>query len=135
MALDTNVVIYFIELHPTFRAIVRPVFEAISAGRITAAISTITLLEVLVELLRAGRTDLVNDYREHLMHSQGLSLVGIDERTAELAAHIRADHNLQVPDAVIAASAVVSECSHLIANDPVFTRVPNFRTLVVAEFT
>jgi len=134
VALDSNVVIYFIEQHETFRDAVRPIFEAISSGRITAVVSVITLLEVLVEPLRGGRSEVVASYRQHLLASANLSLIDVDPQVAETAAQVRSEHNLRVADALVAATALTSGCTHLVANDRVFTRIPELKTLVVSDF-
>lgn len=134
IALDTNALIYFIEEHAEFGAIVEPVFQAISEGIYTAVVSVVSLLEVLVAPLRAGEVALAAQYRGLLENTQGLTLTPITASLAERAASTRAAHSLRVPDALIAATAVTEGCTHLIANDPVFSRVPQFRTLVVKDF-
>jgi hypothetical protein len=49
IGLDTMSVIYFVEENPQYLALVLPIFQGISSGRIAAVTSTITLLEVLVQ--------------------------------------------------------------------------------------
>lgn len=52
VALDTAPLIYFIEQHPTYHPVVRPLLAALAMGEFTAVTSTITLLETLVHPLR-----------------------------------------------------------------------------------
>lgn len=52
VCIDTAPVIYFIEKHPKYLNVVKPIFTEIEAGNIDAITSTITLLEVLVQPLR-----------------------------------------------------------------------------------
>jgi predicted nucleic acid-binding protein len=50
---------------------------------------------------------------------------------ADLAARLRAFHRLRTPDAFHAATALHTQATGLITNDPVFDRVESFETLVL----
>ena len=116
-ALDTSVFIYFIEQHPRYYSIVEPLFEAIDQGRLKAAASAVTLLEVLVVPYRAGRLDLAQRYEEILANSRGLQIVGIDNSLMRVAAMIRAKTRIKTPDAIQLAAAMRSECATFVTND------------------
>jgi predicted nucleic acid-binding protein len=73
--------------------------------------------------------------RSFLADSANITLTHIDPRIAERAASIRAQHNLRFADALIAATALESQCTHLVANDRVFTRVPDLTALIVSGYT
>ena len=64
--IDPAPVIYFVEQHPTYLKVVRPVFGAIETGDIEAMTSTITPLEVLVRPFRMKNIPLAEKYREIL---------------------------------------------------------------------
>jgi len=49
LGIDTALIIYFIEAHPLYEAIVTPIFKLIADRRLTGITSTITLTEVLVQ--------------------------------------------------------------------------------------
>ena len=63
-----------------------------------------------------------------------MTLVPVTKAVAEQAASIRAGHNLRLPDAVIAATALAEGCTHLIANDAKFAQVAGLQTLVVSDY-
>jgi predicted nucleic acid-binding protein len=134
IAFDTSALIYYIEEHPAFAGVVDPVFEAVGRGVYSSVVSVISLLETVVGPIRGGRSDLAGQYRRLLTNTEGITLSPVAESIAEAAATIRAVNNLQVADALIAATALIEGCSHLIANDAKFGAVPNFRTLVISDF-
>lgn len=77
VALDTAPVIYFIEEHPRYLPVVRPVFEAMDAGDLQGVTSALTLLEVLVVPYRANDTALGSRYETILTRSRGLRLIDL----------------------------------------------------------
>jgi predicted nucleic acid-binding protein len=134
VAFDANAVIYYVEEHDVFFPILAPVFAMIPAGRLQAHVATITFMEVLVAPLRYSQEQLANRYREILTDTLGWTLRPLTQRTAERAASIRAATNLRTPDAIVAATALESGCSHLMTNDPAFRRVEGLQVLVVSDF-
>ena len=134
VALDSNALIYFIEEHPQLGPVVDPVFQMIADGECEAVVSVVSVVEVLVAPLRAGQAALVEQYRELLADTRGVTLIPVTTVVAEQAASIRAAQNLRLPDALIAATAVNERCTHLIANDAKFTRVAGLRKLVVSDY-
>lgn len=134
VAFDTSPLIYFMERNARFGPVVRPVFQLVDQGSLTAVCSTMSLLEVLVAPLRAKDPQLVQSYRELLLGTRSLVLLPLTAPLAELAATLRADHKLTVADAVVAATALASGCYALISNDTAFGRVSGLRALVLSEF-
>ena len=57
------------------------------------------------------------------------------QAVANRAAELRARWNLGTPDAIIAATAIETRCTHLVTNDPAFRRVENLKVLVVSDYT
>jgi predicted nucleic acid-binding protein len=117
VALDTVVFIYFIEENPDYLPVLEPVFNAIARGELEAVTSELTLLEVLVEPYRQGRTALAEHYEALLSNSAGLRLLPLDRALLRTAARIRARDGLRTPDAIQAAAALVARCTSLLTND------------------
>ena len=134
VAFEADARIYFIERHELFHSVVTPVFERVASGSIRGHASVLTLLEVLVGPLRDGVSGLADRYRQLLLRSRGFTLHSLDGPIAERAAAIRAQYDLRTPDSIVAATALLSGCSHLITNDSVFRRVPDLTVLVVREY-
>jgi predicted nucleic acid-binding protein len=134
VGLDTPSFIYFIEEHPKYLSIVRPVFAAIADGTITGVTSALTLLETLVQPFRVGHAPLAEQYEALLTRSHGLRFEEITRGVLYAAAHLRATHNIKTPDAIHLATALIANCSAYLTNDRDLPLVPGIRILQVKSF-
>jgi predicted nucleic acid-binding protein len=134
VGLDSAIFIYFIERDPRYLSIVKPVFVEITAGRLAAATSSITLLETLVMPLRAGNVVVARHYERLLTQGKGLQLIPIDLDLLRAAAHLRATARLKTPDSLQIAAALSCGCSVFIANDHRIPSVPGLRVLQIEDF-
>lgn len=131
VGLDTAPLFYFIEENPTYLATVRTFFEALDRGEFRVVTSTITLLEVLIHPFRQDNSHLAQQYREILLNAEGLTTLSVTPEIAELAARLRAEHNLRTPDAVLMATALHVGASYFLTNDAALPDLPNLRVLVL----
>ena len=129
--LDTAPVIYFVERNPQCVDLVDPIFERLSAD-ITAVVSGITLSECLVGAIRLGLADLEQAFVDVLQQEQ-VVFVEINAAIAREAARIRVRYNLQLPDALQVAAAIIAGCEAFLTNDAALKRVTELRVLVVYE--
>lgn len=130
VGIDTAPFIYLIEEHPRFLPVVIPVFEAIQGGRLRAATSSLTLMEVLVVPYRAGNLDLASAYEELLTRSGGLGVIDVDPPILRAAAHLRARYpSLRTPDALQLAAALAARCTTFLTNDRRLPDLPGLRVL------
>src|ERR1044071_654540 len=100
VALDTPDFIYFLEQHPRFLQVVKPMFEAIAAGKLEAVTSELTLLETLVAPFRSSKLALAARYEAFLTRSRHLSLLSISREILRPAAHLRGTTRAKTPDAL-----------------------------------
>lgn len=129
--LDTAPVIYFVEHNPQFVDLVDPIFERLSTD-LTAVASGITLSECLVGAIRLGLADLEQAFVNVLQQEQ-VVFVEINAAIAREAARIRVRYNLQLPDALQVAAAIIAGCEAFLTNDAALKRVMKLRVLVVCE--
>lgn len=134
VALDTAIFIYFIEEDQRFLHLVKPVFEAIEDGRLQAATSTLSLLEVLVVPYRAGNLPLAERYESLLTRSRGLRVIDLERPILKAAAQIRARINLKTPDSIQLAAAMSAHCSTFLTNDRKLPLVPGLRVLQLRKY-
>jgi len=135
VAIDTPAVIYFIERHPEYLPIVRPLFVGADAGALALVTSGLTLLEVLVVPLRAGRQDLAARYEALLTRSRGLRLASIGPDQLRAAAFLRARFPaLRTPDALQLSAALTAGCSAFVTNDRRLPAIPGLRILQVDDY-
>jgi predicted nucleic acid-binding protein len=91
------------------------------------------MTELLVLPYRESDEQLANDFYGLLSTYPNLDWIAPNLEVADLAARIRALHRLRTPDALQAATAVHSQATGLITNDPVFERVEGFETLLLDQ--
>lgn len=133
VALDTAPLIYYLEQHPNYIALVDPFFDALDHGEIRVVTSTITMVEVLVMPYRNAEAQLVRQYRDLLLNTAGVSTIPLSAEIAEEAARLRATHKLRTPDAVQMATAIVAGASVFLTNDIRLPRLPQLPLLVLDE--
>jgi len=134
VCIDTAPIIYFIEKNPRYLDVVRPVFVEIDAGRIEAITSTITLLEVLVQPIKADNRSLAEQYREVLLYSEGLTTFEILHEVSEMSSELRAKYSIKTPDAIQVAVSILYGADKFITNDPALKKVSDIDVLVLDDF-
>jgi predicted nucleic acid-binding protein len=132
--LDSMTVIYFIERNPTYRPIVRPLFELVDVGEFTGLSSYVTLLEVMVQPIRSGRLDLAREYRNILVRSRNIILFPVDRPIAEAGADIRARYGIRTPDAIQLATALRQRADAFVTNDTRLRRFDRLEVVVLDDF-
>lgn len=129
--LDTAPVIYFVERNPQFVNLVDPIFERLETD-ITAVVSPITLAECLVGAIRLGSANLEQVFVDVLLSDEVL-FIETNSTIAREAARIRVHYNLQLPDALQVATALIGGCDAFLTNDEALKRVTELRILVVND--
>ena len=121
--LDTNIVIYSVEMHARYWPLLRTLWEAARVGGVTIVTSELTVMEVLVAPLRAGDLKLLAAY-DRVFQSRDLRLLPITQPILREAAGLRAAiPALRTPDAVHAATASQAGCTRFLANHVGFHRI------------
>lgn len=131
LGFDTAPIIYFIEAHPRYEALVSRIFGLVEGGSLSGVTSTITLTEVLVQPFLLKDSKLQQEYRDLLLQSDHFEVAPIDAVMAELAADLRARYGLRTPDALQIAAALSSGCEAFLTNDAKLQRVVEIRILTL----
>lgn len=131
VALDTAIFIYQLESNPRYVAHTDRIFAWLERSAHRAITSTITMTELLVQPYRALDQSRVDEFYGLLSTVPNLEWIPPDLKIADLAARIRALHRLRTPDALQAATAIQTEATALITNDPTFARVQGIEILVL----
>ena len=126
---DTAPWIYLLEDHAEFAPHFLGLFEAAERGQIQLALSTVTLAEVLTGPFKAGQTALAKRYETALGAYQ---VVPLSAAIASLAAQLRVQYRLKLPDAVQLASALEIGAAALITHDRDFSAVQGLPVLMGA---
>jgi predicted nucleic acid-binding protein len=124
---DTAPWIYLLEDHAEFAPRFLGLFEAAERGQIQLALSTVTLAEVLTGPFQAGQTALAKRYEVALGAYQRVPL---SAEVASLAAQLRVQYRLKLPDAVQLASALQIGAAALVTHDRDFSWVQGLPVLM-----
>lgn len=130
--IDTAPVIYSVEKHTDYWDLLIPLWQAAKEGEIELFTSGLTLLEVLVQPLRQEKTGLVSAYEDLLTNTE-IILQSITIEILRKAAGLRASENFKTPDAIHAASALASRCTHFVTNDPTFKRLSIINAVILRD--
>ena len=117
---DTAPWIYVLESHPQFADRFVGLFEAAAKGHLLVALSTITLAEVLTGPFKAGQTALAKRYEKALLQYR---VVDVSAPIAALAAQLRAQYRLKLPDALQLATALDIGAAALVTHDRDYSQV------------
>ena len=132
--MDTAPIIYFIEEHPRYLPSMDQVFQLVDSGALQIVTSPITLAECLVLPLRQGDTGIVQAFTDLLAGGPSTHFHPIEQRAGELAARLRAQYGLSLPDALQVAVAIDAGCDAFLTNDMELSRVTDLHVLVLEAF-
>jgi len=135
IGLDTSLFIFYLEDHPRYLSLCDEVFDLLEQGGAEAVTSTVSLLEVLVQPLASGKTDLVNEYRSFLTATPHLTLRVLDPALAERAAALRAHYQvIRTADAIQLAAALEFGARIFLTNDDRLRRVTEVEVIVLERW-
>ena len=124
---DTSPFIYILEGKQPFAAMFEGLFELAGVGGVTICLSVITLAEVLTGPYQAGLTPLAKRYEKVL---NGYDVLPVSPAIASLAAQLRAQYKLRLPDALQLATALDVGADALVTHDRDFSKVAGLRVLL-----
>jgi predicted nucleic acid-binding protein len=89
------------------------------------------MTELLVPAYREADESRVNKFYSLLVTFPNLEWIAPDLEIADIAARLRAHHRMRTPDALQAATAIRAQAPALVTNDPIFSRIPAFETMLL----
>jgi len=124
IALDTNILIYFLEGIQPQANIVEKLLESFMKGENEGIISTISVAEVLTGFYVARDTKRRDKVRKLLndLTINSFKIVPVTFEIADLAASLRAKRGGKLPDALIAATAIYQKAKLVYSQDKDFQR-------------
>ena len=129
VVVDTAPFIYMLESNPQFADQFVGLFEAAVAGTLSIALSTITLAEVLTGPLKAAQTALAKRHEKAL---SAHTLISVTPSIAALAAQLRVQYRLKLPDAIQLATALDTGAAAFVTHDRDFSQVHGMNILMGA---
>jgi len=132
IAIDSCVLIYYLEANETFSSAARAVITRLFDDLNQAVISTAALAEVLVGPYRHSH-DLADDVCWNLQRLPNCRWTPTTCDIADLAAELRARHKLHTPDAIHLATAIENGATLFVTNDHDLPRVDGIDYLMLDE--
>ena len=131
---ETPVVIYTVEPHPSYAPLLRPLWQAAQAQSLQIVTSELTLMETLVHPIRNRNSLLQAAYERLLLSTPEVSLLPLTQDVLREAARLRADiPGLRTPDALHAATALIAGCTLFLTNDAGVRRVPDLPLAILDD--
>ena len=119
IALDTNILIYFLEDIEPYAAKVESLLNSFMRGEKQGIISTINIAEILTGFYAVKEEEKAVETKNLLQDlTQGnFKIVPVTFEIADLAANLRAERGGRLPDAIIAATAINQKADILYSQD------------------
>lgn len=133
--LDTNIWIYALEGYPAFIQDLNQLFQSIAQGNLNAVTSELSLAEALVKPFQNQNLAQQQTYKQFISSSQNLSVIPISRDILIEAARLRGSINIKIPDAIHAATALLTQCSTFITNDQGFQRIPAISVVLLSQIS
>lgn len=134
LGLDTAPIIYYMEDHPRYNALINEIFIYFEHANFEMIVSSLVLTEVMSQPIRLGNKKLATSYYRLITETEGLRAVPADIEIAQKAASLRAQFALRTVDALHLAIAIVSGCDSFLTNDHALKRVTDIRVLILDDF-
>jgi predicted nucleic acid-binding protein len=122
VGVDAQIIIYTVESHTTYNPLLDPLWQALLAGTAEVVTCELSLMESLVGPIKtadAGRRQEFEDF----FQKSGVRLEPISTAILRRAAELRATTRLRTPDAIHAATALLTGCALFLTNDRGFRGV------------
>lgn len=129
--LDSAPVIYFVEKHPIYYSLLKPIFQRFEAGELVAVTSPVTLAECLVLPIKLGNLRVKEAFSQILAGDHSCVFVPLGKETARIAADIRSRYKMTLTDAFQIAAALEGNCDAFLTNDKDLARVTDLTVLIV----
>ena len=132
VVLDTMVLIYLLEDHPVYADRCEQLLRWASESKFSGVISPITMAELLVKPLEAGRKDLADKYKNTLRNLPNIDLCECSWKTGVMAGALRAKYKMALPDMVQVALAM-EHGEVLVTNDKALKKISEVTVVLLSE--
>jgi len=133
IGLDTMVFIYHFEENQVYSSLTFSIFESLEKGNFNAVTSILTLLEILVKPKKENNSLLTERYKLLLETFPNLQVKNINENIADIASSLRANYNINTPDAIQIATSLEEKADIFITNDVTLKKISEIKVLLLSE--
>lgn len=133
VGLDTMVFIYHFEENQAYSPLTFSIFESLEKGNFNGITSILTLLEILVKPKKENNLLLTEKYKLLFETFPNLQVKEINENIADIASSLRANYNINTPDAIQIATSLEAKADIFITNDATLKKVTEIKVLLLSE--
>lgn len=133
VAFDSMCFIYYFGAHPKYGPLVKNIFSLVTAGRLSAFTSVISVAETLSVSLLPNRPEARVYYKERFLEMKNLKLIDVDLDIAEQAAAIRSNYKLKLGDAIHLSTALNNNAQLFITNDKQFKQIKELKVTILDD--
>lgn len=134
IAVDSSIFIYKFEQNSKFEGLCSVVFELLDEGSIELITSSVTASEILVRPFQLKDIETISLYESVLQQLPNFTLVNIDYPLAKLAAQLRAQYVILLPDALQLAAALMYKATLFVTNDRQLKKVKDIKVLYLGNY-
>ncbi len=133
IGLDTMVFIYHFEENQLYSPLTFSIFESLEKGNFNGITSILTLLEILVKPKKENNLLLTERYKLLFETFPNLQVKTLDENIADIASSLRANYNINTPDAIQIATSLEAKADIFITNDTTLKKISEIKVLLLSE--
>ena len=133
VGLDTMVFIYHFEENQIYSPLTFSIFESLEKGNFNAVTSILTLLEILVKPKKENNSLLIERYKLLFETFPNLQVKELNENIADIASGLRANYNINTPDAIQIATSLEAHADIFITNDTSLKKITEIKVLLLSE--
>lgn len=133
IGLDTMVFIYHFEENKIYSPLTFSIFESLEKGNFNAITSILTLLEILVKPKRESNLILTERYKILFETFPNLQVKTINKNIADVASSLRANYNINTPDAIQVATSLEAQADVFITNDTSLKKITEIKVMLLSE--
>lgn len=133
IGLDTMVFIYHFEENKIYSPLTFSIFESLEKGNFNAITSVLTFLEILVKPKRENNLILTERYKILFETFPNLQVKALDENIADVASSLKANYNINTPDAIQVATSLEAQADVFITNDTSLKKITEIKVMLLSE--
>lgn len=133
VGLDTMVFIYHFEENQAYSPLTFSIFESLEEGNFNGITSILTLLEILVKPKKENNLLLTERYKLLFETFPNLQVKEINENIADIASSLRANYNINTPDAIQIATSLEAKADIFITNYATLKKISEIKVLLLSE--
>jgi len=127
------VFIYHFEENQLYSPLTLSIFESLEKGNFNAITSILTLLEILVKPKKENNLLVTERYKLLFETFPNLQVKEINENIADIASSLRANYNINTPDAIQIATSLEAKADTFITNDATLKKISEIEVLLLDE--